>query len=115
MWYDERSDDGPIREQGFRRDLPASSPWREQNPNCGFERDHDDVGNGDLAVRGLDFGGRSTRPAGGTGTMVEEGDLLGAAGSGGAEDDDAAVLRSLEKVLAKQSAKQCRRPSKEVR
>lgn len=113
QWYDERVD-SPIKEQDFRRDPPTSPPWRQQNPNCGFECDHDGGGNGDVAVGDLDCGGRSTRSTGGTGTMVGKGDLLGAAGSGGGEDDDTTVLRSLEKVLAKQSAKQRRRPSTEV-
>ena len=44
--------------------------------------------------------------------MVGEEDAICDAGSGGGEGDDAAVLRSLEKVLAKQHH---RRPSKEVR
>lgn len=114
QWYDQRLD-GPIKEQDFRRDPPTSPPWRQQNPNCGFECDHDDGGNGDLSVGGLDCGGRSTRCAGGNGTMVGEGGLVCAGGGdGGGEGDDSAVLRSLEKVLAKHSANQRRRPSKEV-
>lgn len=47
--------------------------------------------------------------------MVGEGGHYGAAGAGGGEDDDTAALRSLEKVLTRQSARQRRRPSKEVR
>lgn len=114
QWYDQRLD-GPIKEQDFRRDPPTSPPWRQQNPKCGFECDHDDGGNGDLSVGGLDCGGRSTRCAGGNGTMVGEGGLVCAdGGDGGGEGDDSAVLRSLEKVLAKHSANQRRRPSKEV-
>lgn len=115
QWYDERLD-GPIKEQDFRRNPPTSPPWRQQNPNyCSFKRDHDHGGNDDLSVGELDYGGQSTRSSGSTGNMVGEGDLLGAAGNGGGEGNDTAVLRSLEKVLAKQSANQRRRPSKEVR
>ena len=114
QWYDQRLD-GPIKEQNFRRDPPSSPAWRQQNPNCGFERDHDDGGNGDPPVGDLDCGGRSTRFTEATDTMVGGGHILSAAGSGDGKGDDTAVLRSLEKVLAKQSAKQRCRPSKEVR
>lgn len=47
--------------------------------------------------------------------MVGEGDVLCADSGGGGEGDDTAVRHSLEKDLAKKSAKQRRRPSQEVR
>lgn len=124
QWHDGHL--GPIVEdQDHRRDSPTSQPPSRKRSPYGFGYDHDDRRNGNASCVGMEdigFGGSSTRPADGGGrvsghTLVGEGNTFGGAGGGGGvgEDGDAAVLRLLEKVLAKHSAKQNRRPSTAVR
>lgn len=111
QWYDGRSD-YPIADHRDRRVPPTpSSPHREkQNPDYAFGCDRDCNGNVGGEIFDPPFGDEG----GGDGRREWglEGRHLG--GTGG-EDDDTAALRLVEKVLAKHSTKQDRRPSTAVR
>lgn len=115
-WHDELLDD-PAEEEDFELNQRTAQPRRERSAGGLDKYDATDGRSSDLVEL---EDPRTTAVAAGASWHKSGvgGSLVGATGDGGGdcdEDDDNAVLQLLEKVLAKHSAKQRRRPSTAVR